>query len=347
MFEVKEEDILNRMLENIPKDIDKRKDSSLIYNALAPAAQEVAKIRSDMDRFLSYSFASKDMPEEYLDLKAMEYGLTRKPATYAIKLGVFTDADGNLMDIPLNSRFSIDKINYEAIEKIEKGKYKMKCETLGAAGNYPTGALLPIEYVEELGTAKLTESLESGIEVEDNEKLFNRLMLKIKTPATSGNRYHYLNWALAVDGVGAAKVFPVANGPGTVKVVIADSDKKAASSDLVEKAAAYIEELRPIGATVTVTSAIEKMLKITANITIVDGLNLGNVKGEFDGLITAYLKESAFEASSISIAKIGNILLNTIGVLDYQDLKVNGLTSNIVLADEEIPVLEITELGVV
>lgn len=347
MFEVNENDILSRMLDGIPKDIDTRKDSSLIYNALAPAAQEMSRIRSDMDRFLSYSFISKDMPEEYLDYRAMEYGLTRKPATYAIKLGIFTDVDGKLMDIPLNSRFSIDKINYGAIEKIETGKYKMQCEILGIAGNYPIGDLLPIEYVEELGTAKLSEILEPGVDMEDNEKLFNRLMLKVKTPATSGNKYDYLNWALAVDGVGAAKVFPLANGPGTVKVVIADSNKKAASSDLVEKTAAYIEELRPIGATVTVASAIEKPLKITANITIVNGLNLGNVKAEFDGLISEYLKEAAFKTSSISIAKIGNILLNTTGVLDYQDLKVNGSTSNISLADEEIPVLEATELGVV
>lgn len=347
MFEVKEEDILNRMLESIPKDIDKRKDSSLIYNALAPAAQEVAKIRSDMDRFLSYSFASKDMPEEYLDLKAMEYGLTRKPATYAIKLGVFTDADGNLIDIPLNSRFSIDKINYEAIEKIEKGKYKMKCETLGAAGNYPTGSLLPIEYVEELGTAKLTESLESGIEVEDNEKLFNRLMLKIKTPATSGNKYHYLNWALAVEGVGAAKVFPLANGPGTVKVVIADSDKKAASSELVEKTAAYIEELRPIGANVTVVSAIEKPINSTADVSIIKGVNLANVQVEFSNLLTEYLKSIAFDTEYISIAKIGNILLSTTGVIDYKNLKVNGELANITIDNEDIAVLGTVNLGVI
>ncbi|WP_238915104.1 baseplate J/gp47 family protein [Clostridium sp. YIM B02555] len=347
MFEVKEEDILNRMLESIPKNIDKRKDSSLIYNALAPAAQEVAKIRSDMDRFLSYSFASKDMPEEYLDLKAMEYGLTRKPATYAVKLGIFTDADGNLMDIPLNSRFSIDKINYEAIEKIDKGKYKMKCETLGAVGNYPTGTLLPIEYVEGLGTAKLNESLESGIEVEDNEKLFNRLMLKIKTPATSGNKYHYLNWALAVDGVGAAKVFPLADGPGTVKVVIADSDKKAASSELVEKTDTYIEELRPIGANVTVVSAIEKPINITADVSIIKGVNLANVQAEFSNLLTEYLKSIAFDTEYISIAKIGNILLSTAGVIDYKNLKVNGELANIALDNEDIAVLGTVNLGVI
>lgn len=346
MFEMDEKDILSSMVANVPKDIDTRKDSSLVYNALAPVAQEMAKLRSDMDRFLSYSFISKDMPEEYLDYRAMEYGLTRKPATYAIKLGVFTDAKGNLIEVPLNSRFSIDKINYEAIEKVETGKYKMQCETIGISGNYPAGDLLPIEYIEGLGTAKLSENLKAGVDVEDNEELFNRLMLKIKTPATSGNKYHYLNWALAVEGVGAARVFPLDNGPGTVKVVITDSEKKAASSELIQKTAAYIEELRPIGANVTVISAIEKPINITVNVSIINGLSLEKVKTEFTTLLTEYIKSIAFDAAYISIAKIGNILLSTTGVIDYNELKVNGASANIDLENEDIAVLGIVNLGV-
>jgi Uncharacterized homolog of phage Mu protein gp47 len=346
MFEIYEKDILSSMMDNVPNDIDKRKDSSLVYNALAPAAQEIAKLRSDMDRFLSYSFISENMPEEYLDARCMEYGITRKPATYSVKLGVFTDTKGTLMDIPINSRFSMDKITYEAIEKIETGKYKMQCETLGGSGNYPSGDLLPIEYIEGLGTAKLSETLTAGVEIEDNQKLFDRLMLKIKTPATSGNKYHYLNWALAIDGVGAAKVFPLWNGNGTVKVVIADSNKKAVSSELIKKTYDYIEELRPIGATVTVTSAIEKALNITADISIVSGLSLDDVKTEFNKLFTEYLEDIAFSVEYISIAKLGNIILNTKGVIDYTNLKVNGLTANIALENEEIAVLGTVDLGV-
>lgn len=346
MFEMDEKDILSEMIGNVPKDIDTRKDSSLVYNALAPVAQEVAKIRSDMDRFLSYSFISKDMPEEYLDYRSAEYGLTRKQATYAIKLGTFTDIDGKPMDIPLNSRFSIDKIIYEAIEKVEKGKYKMQCETIGTLGNYLVGDLLPIEYIEDLSIAKLSEILTPGVDTEDNKEFFNRLMLKIKTPATSGNKYHYLNWALAVDGVGAAKVFPLWNGNGTVKIVIADSNKKAVSSELIKKTYDYIEGLRPIGATVTVTSAIEKALNISANIKIVNGLNLGNVKTEFNKLLTEYLESIAFNTTYISIAKIGNILLNTTGIIDYTNLEVNELKSNITLENEEIAVSGIVSLGV-
>jgi uncharacterized phage protein gp47/JayE len=344
---MKEEDILSSMMDKVPNDIDKRKNSSLVYNALAPAAQEITKLRSDLDRLLSYSFISEDMPEEYLDSRSNEHGLTRKPATYAIKLGTFTDTKGKFADIPLKSRFSIDKTNYEVIEKIETGKYKMKCEVVGTVGNYPTGSLLPIEYIEELGTSTLSEILTAGVDVEDNETLFNRLMVKIQTPATSGNKYHYLNWALAINGVGAVKVLPLWNGNGTVKVVIADSNKKAASSDLITTAYYYIEELRPIGATVTVTSAIEKSINITANVSIISGLNLGTVQAEINALLTEYLEGVAFDTTYISIAKIGNILLNTAGIIDYTNLEVNGLTSNIALGNEEIAVIGTVSFGVI
>lgn len=347
MFEIKEEEILGSMMDKVPNDIDKRKDSSLVYNALAPAAQEIARLRSDMDRFLNYSFISENMPEEYLDARSKEHGLTRKPATYAVKLGIFKDEEGNLKDIPLNSRFSIDKITYKAIEKIETGKYKMQCGILGTIGNYPTGYILPIEYIEGLGTAELGEILDEGVEAEDNESLFNRLMVKIQTPATSGNKYNFMNWALEVTGVGDAKVFPIANGPGTVKVVIVNSNKHKADDELIKEVFDHIEDVRPIGATISVVSAVEKVINITANISLVNGLNLGTVQTEFTKLLTEYLESISFKTSYISAAKIGSVLLSTTGVLDYTDLKVNNLTSNISLADEEIAVLGTITLGVI
>lgn len=37
--------------------------------------------------------------------------------------------------------------------------------------------------------------------------------------------YHYMQWALEVPGVGAAKVFPLRNGLGTVMILIVNSNK--------------------------------------------------------------------------------------------------------------------------
>lgn len=76
------------MMNKISNDLDKR-EGSIIHNALAPAAQEVAKMYSDMDYFLKCTFASPDMPDEFLDLRVAEEGLKREKATYAIKKDTF------------------------------------------------------------------------------------------------------------------------------------------------------------------------------------------------------------------------------------------------------------------
>ena len=53
------------------------------------------------------------------------------------------------MDIPIGSRFSLETLNYVAVERIAKGQYKMQCETIGTAGNTLFGTLIPIEYIRE------------------------------------------------------------------------------------------------------------------------------------------------------------------------------------------------------
>lgn len=340
MFEVKEEDLLKEMLEKIPNDLDKREGSSLIYNALAPAAQEISRLRSDMDRFLEYTFASPNIPDEYLDKRCVEHGIERKMATYAIKLGTFYDTEDNLIDIPLKFRFSMDKTNYIATERIEKGKYKMQCELIGTKGNYPSGNLLPIEYIEGLGKGVLGETILDGVDTESNESLFNRLMVKVRTPSTSGNKYDYLNWALSVNGVGDAKVKPLWNGNGTVKVLITDTDGRAPVEDLIKKVSDVIEEKRPIGATVTVAGIKEVNIKISTKVILQEGSVLEAIKDMIISNINSYFKKISLKTNIIRFNRIVNCILDVDGIEDYKEITVNGEQNDISLSEDSIPILE-------
>lgn len=58
------------------------------------------------------------------------------------------------------------------------------------------------------------------------------------------------------------------------------------------------------------------------------------------------MKDVAFAITYVSYAKVGTLLLGTPGVIDYQELSLNGGTANVTLTDEEIPVLGTVELGV-
>ena len=198
--------------------------------------------------------------------------------------------------------------------------------------------LVPIDYIQGLTKAELTGIIEDGSDEESTKALLERYLTKVQKPSTSGNRYDYYNWAMECEGVGAAKVFPLAGGPGTVKVIIADANMSAAGTGLLKTVREHIEELRPIGADVTVTSVTEKAVNVSANIKLQAGMNLGVVQNAFQVALTDYLHREALDVSYVSLARVGNLLLGTKGVEDYSGLLLNGVSGNMALTEEEIAV---------
>ena len=178
----------------------------------------------------------------------------------------------------------------------------------------------------------------AGTDEEDDESLRERLFAKVQLPSTSGNANDYYNWAMACAGIGAAKVFPLADGPGTVKVVVASEEKTAVEETLIKKVADYIETMRPIGATVAVTSARELTVSVTAKVKLTSETTLAKAQSTFQNLVASYLQGNAFQAEYISLARIGSLLMEVTGVEDFSDLQLNGTAANITLEDEEIAV---------
>ncbi|MCX8045636.1 MAG: baseplate J/gp47 family protein, partial [Anoxybacillus gonensis] len=226
------ETILQRMFDRIPDDMDKR-EGSIIYDALAPAAMELAQMYAELDVVLRLAFGETSTGE-YLDKRAADFGVYRKQATPAVRKGIFTDGNDVPFNIPIGSRFRLNDMVYVAIEKITNGQFRMQAETPGSEGNQEFGNLLPIEPIEGLGTATLADVLIPGEDEESDESLRKRFLQKVREPGTSGNAADYKQWATEVAGVGSAKVTPLWNGPGTVKVTIVNTDMQPAPTELVE-----------------------------------------------------------------------------------------------------------------
>jgi uncharacterized phage protein gp47/JayE len=338
------ETILARMLSKVPDTIDKR-EGSVIYDALAPAAVELQLMYIELDTILKFAFADTSSGD-YLAMRAAEAGIERIAATYALRKAFFYAADNVLMDVNIGARFSIDGLIYAATEKISVGQYKVQCETAGESGNIPFGTMTPIDYIEGLAKAELADIITAGEDEETDASLLERYHEKVREPITSGNTYHYKMWAREVAGVGGAKVFPLWGGNGTVKVAIADSDMRPADSALVTTVADYIETVRPIGATVTIVSATGKAINVSVKVNLAAGVGLQTIYDAFLKAVNEYLKEIAFSSGYVSHAKIGTLLLAISGVDDYSDLKLNGITTNVTLAGEEIPVLANIDLEV-
>ena len=136
-------------------------------------------------------------------------------------------------------------------------------------------------------------------------------------------------WAKEVSGVGDAKCLPLWNGNGTVKVVIINADKGAASSELISAVKQHIEENRPIGAAVTVESAVPLAINVSVSLTLANGVDIQTAKEKISESITKYIKKNAFANAYISYAQIGGCILDCAEVLDYSGLRINGGIDNI------------------
>lgn len=323
------EELLQAMLDKVPNDVDKR-EGSVIYDAIAPCAYFLTEMVFRLENFIDLVFPDTAL-EGYLDRIAGAYGVMRKPATKAIRK-VTTSKP-----VELQTRWEINNLVYHIIEKINDTEYRAECETVGEVGNQYSGALQPISNISGV-TAELGDILTPGSDEETDEALRERMYAKIRLPATSGNIYHYQQWALEVAGTGAAKVFPLDNGPGTVTVLVVDSDKKISPS-LPATVAAYIETVRPIGATVTVASPEAVVINITANVVLDGSKALKEVEEAYKTQVEAFLQETVFRTYRISYAKLGSLLLEVEGVEDFENFLLNGNAGNVTVGERQIPTL--------
>lgn len=339
------DNIMEAMFARLPDSLDKR-EGSIIYDATAAVSYQLAAMYFQLGNFTDLVLPDTSAGE-YLTRMVEAFGLTRKAATKAVRQGIFDK------ELPTGTRFSTsgDAVLIFAVSDLISSEdstfiYELVCETAGKGGNECSGVLLPVEYINGLGRAELGGILTAGTDEEDDESLRERLFAKVQLPSTSGNANDYYNWAMACAGIGAAKVFPLADGPGTVKVVVASEEKTAVEETLIKKVADYIETMRPIGATVTVTSARELTVSVTAKVKLTSETTLAKAQSAFQDLVDTYLQGNAFQAEYISLARIGSLLMDVTGVEDFSDLQLNGTAANITLEDEEIAVCGAVRLEV-
>lgn len=87
----------------------------------------------------------------------------------------------------------------------------MECETPGIIGNQQLGTLIPIDYIDGLETAELTEILIPGEDEEETEDLRTRYFNSFNERAFGGNAQDYLAKTNSIPGVGSTKITRVWN----------------------------------------------------------------------------------------------------------------------------------------
>lgn len=336
--------IVERMLNRISNDVDKR-EGSIIWDAGAMTAKELQEMYIALDSITLETFP-ETASRPNLIRRAAEYGVYPYEATYAILKGIFSK------DIPIGSRFSLGELNYIAIQRIAPKEYEMKCETVGVVGNTQFGSLIPIEYIDGLETAELTELLIPGEEEEPTEDFRVRFFLTRKQIPYGGNRDDYIQKVMSIQGVGGVKAFRTPAGGGTVGITIIDSDFNPPTNSLIEEVQTILDPVvnsgeglgvAPYGHRVTVsgieTVPIEIYLKL-----VISNVTLGQLQNEIEETISDYffsLRKDWQNSNFIVIRQlqIESRLLDIVGISDVLTSTINGHDGNLNLAHNQVPVL--------
>ena len=313
--------ILERMLLQIPSRYD-TSSGTYTYDIEKSTATEFENVYDIISSLDSYFYAST-ATGKYLDMRVGEFGLERKEASYATG---YVTVSGNVgAKVSVGEKVAAGNVIFNITEN----------DSAGVKGNVEKGKInrFPVT-IQGLVSVTNEISTTGGSDKESDVELRKRFTEYVSHPITSGNKWQYISWAKSVDGVGDAKCLPLWNGAGTVKVIIVDSEKQLAGSELINKVQSYIDEQCPIGADVTVTTATAVSINVTFSADV-DESTIESIKSN----IRSYLRDVSFANGYVSYAKIGQTILNTDGVDDYSNLKINSKTENIAISETEIAVL--------
>lgn len=347
------EDLRDEILSNIPNTYQKSIGTDLWEWAFGCGKS----FKIAWDKLFYVASALKDIRnltlEDMANLIYQLRGLEHRQATFATGELTLTGTD----TVTLGNIFATkDGLEFKALETkeiTENGTVKAECLTAGKIGNVPVGHIT--EFVTYKGnfTAVTNENAFSGgYEEETKEELYDRYISDISEPIVSGNDNFYKKEILNVSGVGKVKIKPLWNGDNTVKGVIIGNNGEPASDSLVSAVQDYIDPyelqadgtkkgwgcglgIAPIGAYFTAEKATAKELNITVKLTFVSGYNPETAISNVLTAIKTYLKNIAFEQNFVSYAQIGNAILDSEGIFDYSDLKINDDVKNIAVSEDD------------
>jgi uncharacterized phage protein gp47/JayE len=342
------ETIINRLLSDIDDSYDKNK-GTVFYDAEMPVAIELETAYKTIEKLPDEAMPDTATGKD-LD-RVVKAFVERKTSTKSTGIVTLTGIAGS--NINKGDLVSSDTVNFYFYENSiipSSGTIDVKvvCVNYGIAGNIIAGAIKYFpKTLKGLQTVTNKEAFTDGYDEETDDELRERYYLKVKNIVNSSNKNSYRNWALEITGTGDARVIPIWNGPGTVKVIIINANKTGADETLVNTVQDYIDPNKngdgsgtaPCGGGVcTVVSAAEKSINIKCKIdsTLSDEVARKAITND----ITNYLKKIAFddEIKYVSYAKVGSEIISISGINDYSDLTINNGTSNIDINDDEVAV---------
>ena len=214
----------------------------------------------------------------------------------------------------------------------------------GVSGNVPANTITimasPINGVTAITNSEKTSG---GAEEENDEDYYERIHAEFQdSQFYVANDTDYIKWAKEVPGIGDCIVEPAVEGPGTVGLILVDSNGQPASSTLVTAVYNHIvspndrsKRLLPTGSSkLIVKSATVKTVDFACTGLVLDGVGLDDVISTFKTEMMA-VYSAAKETNILRYNSARTVLSTITGVSDFIDFTMDGKRENIHLSSSE------------
>ena len=348
------EEIQQRMMDALPDGIDDM-PGGFPYDFTMPTAIEKSEliqfhlVRTLMLMFPQYAWG------DWLDLHAAAAGIERRPAGYASGSVTVTGDSGTV--IPDGAIFcteatdSTPALEYAADSMAiipESGSVTVEVTAVEAGRESNTKkntVVFALTSIKGLSTVNNPDDITGGTDVESDEDLLERIEEEnFRDGATFiGNDSDYIRWAKEVVGVGDCIVVPTWNGPGTVKLIIVDSNGEPANARLIEAVYDHIvspndrsRRLLPTAcAELTVEAATTKKISYTCTGLVYDDTtDIPTIVSQFKELVMKEYSEAKVEGILV-YNQVRPLITDIPGVSDFDTFLMNGAEENITLSNDE------------
>lgn len=348
------EEIQQRMMDALPDGIDDM-PGGFPYDFTMPTAIEKSEliqfhlVRALMLMFPQYAW------DEWLDLHAAAAGVERRPAGHASG-SVTVSGDAGTV-IPEGAIFcteatdSSPALEYAADSMAvipESGSVVVEVTSVEAGKESNTKkntVVFSLTSIKGLSTVNNPADITGGTDVEGDEDLRERIEEEnFRDGATFvGNDADYIRWAKEVVGVGDCIVVPTWDGPGTVKLIIVDSNGDPANERLTKAVYDHIvspddrsRRLLPTAcAKLTVVAAATKKISyVCTGLVYDDTTDIPTIVSQFKELVMQEYSEAKAEGVLV-YNQVRPLITDIPGVSDFDTFLMNGAEENILLSNDE------------
>lgn len=340
-------------------------EGGAFYNMIYPTYMRISYLTQIADQITKQTNMTDALANgysEFVDKRADELGLARKQATYAEIPVKFTGTVNETISKGFVVGTIDNRLYYTTTDIIINsegiGMGIVRAELSGSKYNVKANEIIYMPSMTKNVVAVTNENdYNDAYDKESDESLADRYYNTLRNNKTSGNVAHYKYWALNVQGCGYCKVLPLwdtsngKDGAGTVKLIIANSNKRVASSELITSVKDYIAKTEdgsgeaPIGCDLTVVSFKEKLINIKVDLLLDKGHQLETIKTELETKINEYLLSLDIETTKVRLFDIMKVVSSISGIIDMDNLKLNDVADNVSLNIDEIPVIGTLTVG--